>query len=496
VHLSKSLYTRGLQCVKSLWLKKYKKEVLTQPNNTAVFEVGNKVGELACTLFPKGKEIPFDNTTFEEKIELTQKYMKSGIKNIYEATFSYQNILIMIDILHINKDGSVEINEVKSSTEVKEVNLHDASIQFYVLNGLGYDVKKVNIIHINSAYVRGKKLEVEKLFSIVDISVQIKEMQVNIPSYLNHFKSFLDKKEDEPDIDIGKHCFNPYVCDCYEYCWKRQKDIPEYSIFNISRLRIDKKFELYKDGILHTTDIEDISSYSIAQQVQISADKEQESIVNKEAIKEFLDTLIYPLYHLDFETFQQAIPQWEGIRPYMQIPFQYSLHIEEKDGTIHHKEFLAKEGIDPRYQLAKKLINDIPTYVTVLAYNMGFEKGVIRKLAEIYPEFNHKLMAIHDNIKDLMTPFANKDYYVPSMQGSYSIKKVLPALVPEMEKAYKNLEYIQNGGDAMDTYPKLHLLDDTEEVEKLRNALLEYCKLDTLAMVKVLEKLKESIKWK
>jgi hypothetical protein len=495
VHLSKSLYTRGLQCVKSLWLKKYKSEVLTKPDaaQQAIFSTGDKVGELACTLFPKGKKIPFESTTFEEKIALTETYLKKGISNIYEATFSYQQILIMVDILHVNKDGSVEINEVKSSTEVKDVYLHDASIQFYVLNGLGIEVKKVNIIHINNQYTRGKELEVEKLFSIVDVTEEVKELQVNIPSYLNHFKSFLDKKDTEPDIDIGKHCFNPYGCDCYEYCWSEQKQIPEYSIFNISRLNIDKKFALYQEGTLQTVQIEDCSSYSLAQQIQIMSDKEQKSIINKEAIQEFLDTLTYPLYHLDFETFQQAIPEWEGISPYAQIPFQYSLHVEEKDGTIHHKEFLAKEGEDPRYELAKKLIRDIPSYVTVLAYNMGFEKGVIRRLAETYPELHVKLMKIHDNIKDLMSPFQNKHYYEPNMQGSYSIKKVLPALVPEMEKAYKELSLVHHGGEAMQTYANLVNMDEGTKQE-YKKALLEYCKLDTLAMVKVLEKLKECVR--
>jgi hypothetical protein len=495
VHLSKSLYTRGLQCVKSLWLKKYKSEVLTKPDaaQQAIFSTGDRVGELACTLFPKGKKIPFEDTTFEDKITLTNEYLKKGISNIYEATFSYQQILIMVDILHVNKDGSVEINEVKSSTEVKDVYLHDASIQFYVLNGLGFEVKKVNIIHINNQYTRGKELEVEKLFSIVDVTEEVKELQVNIPSYLNHFKSFLDKKDTEPAIDIGKHCFNPYGCDCYEYCWSEQKQIPKYSIFNISRLNIDKKFALYQEGTLQTVQIEDCSSYSLAQQIQIMSDKEQKSIINKEAIQEFLDTLTYPLYHLDFETFQQAIPEWEGISPYAQIPFQYSIHIQEENGVTYHKEFLAKEGDDPRYELAKKLVSDIPSYVTVLAYNMGFEKGVIKRLAETYPSLHVKLMAIHDNIKDLMTPFQNKHYYEPSMQGSYSIKKVLPALVPEMEKAYKELSLVHHGGEAMQTYANLVTMDEKTR-EEYKKALLEYCKLDTLAMVKVLEKLKESVR--
>ena len=172
MNLSKSLYTRGLQCSKSLWLKKYRSDVLTPPDKQtlAVFEVGHRVGELACELFPNGREIPFEGTTFDEKIVLTRKWMKEGIQNIYEATFKYDNILVMVDILHINEDGSVEIYEVKSSTEVKDIYLHDASIQYYVLKGLGYDVKKTSIVHLNNKYVREESLEIDKLFTMADVS--------------------------------------------------------------------------------------------------------------------------------------------------------------------------------------------------------------------------------------------------------------------------------------------------------------------------------------
>lgn len=174
----------------------------------------------------------------------------------------------------------------------------------------------------------------------------------------------------------------------------------------------------------------------------------------------------------------------------MQIPFQYSLHIEYEDGTLEHREYLAEDGSDPRELLAQKLCEDIPREVTVLAYNMGFEKGVIQKLALEYDALSTHLMDIHTNIKDLMTPFQQKHYVTPSMNGSYSIKYVLPALVPEMEEAYKELNGVQNGGEAMQAFANLSKLDATEK-EKMRNALLAYCKLDTLAMVRVLEKLRE-----
>jgi hypothetical protein len=177
----------------------------------------------------------------------------------------------------------------------------------------------------------------------------------------------------------------------------------------------------------------------------------------------------------------------------MQIPFQYSIHIDYGNGKVEHKEFLGDENSDPREALAKQLVEDIPLHVTVLAYNMGFEKGVIRKLSESFPALHSKLMSIHDNIKDLMTPFQTKDYYHPNMKGSYSIKQVLPSLVPEMEKAYKDLNLVHHGGEAMQTFASLSTMDE-ETREAYRNALLEYCKLDTLAMVKVLEKLKERVR--
>ncbi len=492
MNLSKSLYTRGLQCTKSLWLKKYNKNVLTAPDASVetVFETGNKVSELACKLFPNGVEVEFNHNNYDGMISTTQKLIKDGVKNIYEASFNYDNIFVAVDILHINNDGSIEIYEVKSSTEVKETYTHDTSIQYYVLNGLGYTVSKVSIVHINNKYIREDKLEIDKLFTIADITDTALELQNNIPTYLEKFKHCLTNKEQEPSKDIGKYCNKPYPCDAIEYCWKH---IPKYSIFNISRLGADKKFDMYRNGILNFSQITNIEDFSSAQQVQIQSEQQNKTIINKEAIKEFLDGLTYPIYHLDFETFQQAIPEWKGISPFMQIPFQYSLHIEQQNGDFEHEEFLAKEGIDPRYELAKRLVNDIPTDATVLAYNMGFEKGVIKKLANMFDEFALPLMQIHGNVQDLMTPFQKKDYYTPSMKGSYSIKYVLPALVPDMAQAYTQLVGVQNGGDAMQTYPRLATLEDKEEVARMRESLLRYCELDTLAMVKVLDKLKDSI---
>ena len=490
--LSKSLYIRGLQCEKSLWLKKKKTEVLQAPDDSAqaVFDTGTSVGELACELFGGGKRIEYTGD-FNAQMAKTKELIERGTKVIYEATFCFDGILVMVDILRICEDGLI-INEVKSSTSVKEVYIDDASIQYYVISSLGYKVSAVNIIHIDNTYVRGEKLELEKLFHAEDVTEQIIQKQAEIPQILSKFDEILSK-DAEPEVDIGPHCSDPYHCDAWEYCWREQRGIPEYSVFNISRLRSDKKFELYKNGVVKFEDIKDPSIFNASQQIQIRSELSKEQIIDKEAIKEFLNTLSYPLYHLDFETFQQAVPEFVGLSPYEQIPFQFSIHKEDGRGNLEHFEFLAEVGADPRYELALNLIKFIPQDACVLAYNMSFEKRVIRQLALSYPQISSELMAIHDNIKDLMAPFASKSYYHPKMQGSYSIKYVLPALVPEFESAYKDLNLIHHGGEAMQAYEAMAYMSVNER-DAYKKALLVYCKLDTLAMVKVLEKLCEVAK--
>ena len=490
MNLSKSLYTRAIQCPKALWLKKYKPEVLTPPDASAkaVFETGDAVGELACQLFPEGEEVAFTRD-YDEMIATTKEYIDEGVQNIYEATFNYDGILVMVDILHIDEEG-VSLYEVKSSTSVKDIYLHDVSIQHYVLSNLGFSIKSANVVHIDNAYVRGDVLELDGLFSVVDVSDEVMEMQENIPKLLEGFENYLDDKVSEPNIDIGSHCKKPYECDAKDYCWKVQRNIPEYSVFNIFNLGSKKQVELYEQGIVDIKDIPDSFTMTAKQRQAVRNHKAGVTHIDKEAIKAFVDTLSYPIYHLDFETFQQAIPEWKGISPFMQIPFQYSLHIEHEDGRLEHCEFLAVDGEDPRELLARRLCEDIPRDVTVLAYNMGFEKGVIKKLAFEYEALSSHLLAINENMKDLMTPFQQKHYVTPSMNGSYSIKYVLPALVPEMENAYTELDDVQNGTEAMSAFSSMSKLEEDEK-ERLRASLLAYCKLDTLAMVRVLNKLRE-----
>ncbi len=299
LNLSKSLYIKGLQCTKALWLKKYKKEVLTQPDSQmqAIFDTGNRVGDKASELFPNGKEVPYEGTTFSEKLALTQLWMDEGIESIYEATFEYNGILVMVDILHKTEDGW-EINEVKSSTwnsskSTKDIQLYiyDTAIQYYVLNGCGVDIKKSSVILINSEYVRGNTLDIHQLFSIVDVTEEVAELQADIPLHLARFMEVLKDSKNEPDIDIGHHCKSPYACEAREYCWKVQRKIPDYSVFDIFAMtKNSKSMKLYLDGIIKVEDIPDDFNLTDNQALAVNAHKTQKSYINKEEIQLFLET--------------------------------------------------------------------------------------------------------------------------------------------------------------------------------------------------------------
>ena len=214
--LSKSLYVRGLQCPKSLWLKKYKPDVLEQNTDPAIFETGNMVGELACKLFSGGKRIEFDGSSFDEKIAQTKNFIKNGEKAIYEATFCFDEILVMVDILQV-VDGKLIINEVKSSTSLSDVYIDDASIQYYVISSLGYDIGRINVIHLNNQYIRGEKLELDKLFVIKDVTNRIVSMQSKVAENIKKLKRTIGD-DVEPNLDIGAHCFKPYECDGVNHC--------------------------------------------------------------------------------------------------------------------------------------------------------------------------------------------------------------------------------------------------------------------------------------
>ena len=269
--------------------------MLTPPDEQlqSVFETGNLVGGEACKLFPGGKEVPYEGKNHAKNIELTQKLLSEGVKNIYEATFEYDGILVLIDIFHQKEDGSFEIYEVKSSTwhsnkSIDDINhyIDDASIQYYVLNGLGYNISDTYITLLNTDYVRGPELDIRQLFSHVKVTEEVLNLQGRIPSILESFRETLTDTENEPNTDIGWHCNNPYECNAHEYCWKTQREIPDYSVFDIFQLNKNaKSIQLYREGVTSVEDIPEDFKLTEIQQLNIDVWKYKKSIINKEAIK-------------------------------------------------------------------------------------------------------------------------------------------------------------------------------------------------------------------
>lgn len=488
--LSKSQYIRGLQCHKSLWLYKNKPELRETANQAqeSLFNTGFDVGDLAKQLFPNGVEIEFDSSNFDGMITKTKELINNGCEVIYEATFNENGIFAMADILVKNGDFW-DIYEVKASTSVKEYHLNDASIQWYALNN-ALNLNKVYIVHINNSYERNGNLDIKNLFSIVDITEEVQNRQYQIPFNLEQMDFML--QNDMPNIDIGTHCSDPNGCDFEGHCWKH---IPSPSVFNLYWMNGAKKFEMYYKGLITYEDIPSDFALNTTQKLQIETFKSNEPFVDKSIIEDFIETVKFPINFFDFETFQNAIPRFDNQRPYMQIPFQYSLHILHEDGRLEHKEFLGDENSDPRDALITQMLSDITPNGSIMAYNQSFEITRIKELANYKIEKKYELLALVDRFVDLIVPFRGRGYYHPNFNGSFSIKSVLPSMFPNNnELNYKKLGSIQNGGDAMDTFANLHLLKDTSKRDEIRKDLLSYCRLDTLAMVRIFEKLKEIVK--
>lgn len=495
-NFSKSKYCGLWQCPKIAWLRKYKPEEITVDGSVlARMEAGNIVGDLAMGLFGDFVEVTaYDGEKIDlsKMIENTKTEMAKGTAVICEASFDFNGLYCAVDILKKEGDGWA-IYEVKSSThEDKQVYPADVAYQKYVLESCGVNVTGTYLVCINNEYVFDGTLDIHQLFKIADISEGVFFESANIKTNLNVAELIL-KSEYEPPIDLSTACNNPYRCNFWKYC---SKHIPSPSVFDLYKLPFKKKIDYYKKGIFRYEDLINDSKITNEKQIrQMSFHlKEQGTHIDKAGISEFLDTLSYPIYFLDFETIQPVIPEFIGTKPYAQIPFQYSLHyIEKEGGELKHKEFLAESGTDPRRALAERLCEDIPLNVCVTAYNKGFECTRIKELAETFPDLADHLLNIASNIKDLLVPFQSGYYYNKAMGGSFSIKSVLPAIFPDdPELNYKNLEQIHNGGEAMSIFPKIKDMPK-EEQETTRKNLLKYCELDTYAMVKVWEELKRVV---
>jgi len=429
--LSKSTFIKGLQCEKQLHLYKhhYNWQDKISDMQQSVFNRGHRVGALAQTLFPNGVDAsPSSPRAYAKAVEHTRELIEDGSEVIYEAAFMYNEVIVYADIIVRNGD-KWKVYEVKSSTSVSDTNITDISVQYYVMTNCGLEIKDISVIHINTDYVRHGELDLQQLFRNASLLPYAVDNLDWVGEEVERLKAVV-RQERTPRVDIGLHCTDPYQCSFSGHCWRY---VPENSVFDISWMHLDKKFELYDSGIKKIDDIPDEYILPRREQIQVDCHKSGDSIIDEESISEFLKEFKYPLYFLDFESFQPAVPLYDNSKPYQQIVFQCSLHYQNgKRSKLEHREFLAEASGDPRIPFIENLIKDTKTEGQIVVFNKAFEVTRLKEIARDFPKYSEPTHSIIERIVDLMIPFQKKWYYTPEMQGSYSIKKVLPALVPEL----------------------------------------------------------------
>ena len=487
--LSKSQYIRGLQCSKSLWLYRNRKDLApeTTAEKQGVFNIGNLIGQLAMDRFPDGVEVTNEYWDIKGAIEATNSFIATGQNVIFEATAIHPITggYSKIDILkRVNGTDQWDLIEVKSSAKVKSYHEDDLAFQYYVFNGSGYKIRKCFMMLVDNSYVRKGDIEPANILRLEDISKSVLSKQGEVKKVTNDLCDVLEKSG-EVDVQIGAKCSQPFECEYKSFCWDH---IPNYSIYNIFQKKkaeiIERQYgaaleglpvELYPGGLKGI----DLASYF-----------DGKARVDSAKISTFLAGIQYPIYFFDYETIGPTIPIFDGTRPFQKIPFQFSLHVQKAPGQKPvHYEYLHKEQSDPRLALAAKLIELCGSEGTILVYNQSFEIARNNELAKEFPMYRDALQSINSRIVDLITPFKKRWLYHPSQNGSASLKDVLPTFT---DLNYNDLE-ISDGGDAMRQYAAfMEGKLDKSLWNNLWEDLSKYCEQDThalYALLGILEKI-------
>lgn len=489
MQLSKSDFMMFLKHPAWLWLKKHNPSKLPKPdaNLQALFDAGTEFEQYAIQRFPQGVEIGFkDFSEYKAMIEKTNKALQDGAPTLFQARFEARfedagELTCICDILDRVKGDTFDLYEVKSSTKVKPEHIPDLAFQVMVLENSGLKIRNALVIHVNNKYVRKGEIDSIKLSTVEDVTDKVRQemekTKYNIKRALDIMK--LSEMPDPSPRYASMGALGEWL-----NIYKTLQEVHPYSIYNLAIPGNRRIAELEDMDIQLIEHIPDDFKLALKQQAQVMATKSGERIIDVEKIKNFVDDLSYPLYFLDYETAMSAIPLYDGTRPYQQVPFQYSLYtIEAPDEEPKHTEYLHRDGEHPVYELLKKLKQDIGPVGNILVWYKTFEMGRNREMAEMFPEFADFLEGANSRVVDLMDPFSNAWFVDKDFFGSSSIKKVLPVVVPAL--SYKELG-VQEGVSAQRLWMDATIRNkDGLDKDKLFSDLVEYCKMDTLAMVEI-----------
>jgi CRISPR/Cas system-associated exonuclease Cas4 (RecB family) len=475
--LSKSRITLFEQCPKRLWLSVHRPELADEERAvTAGMAVGHEVGALACALLPDGRMIEADRGLTAAVEETAALLAAGGDKPVFEATFAHEDVLVRVDLM-IPAAGGWQVAEVKSTTGLKDYHVADVATQLWVMRGNGVSIVSAAIRHLDRTFELAEEGNYEGLFADIDVGVLVEPIIASRSEVVAAARATL--AGEEPVREPGAHCDQPFACSFKAYCGR---DLPVGSEWPVSLLpdAAGKKIarEYAGRGIDDLLAVPADAMPNDRLRRVHTATLTGEVWHDAEAIRAETDHWAWPRTYLDFETIQFAIPRWIGTRPFEQVPFQFSAHIEQANGQLEHREFLSIDGRDPRRACAEALV-ELPQVGSVIAWNASFERGCLLGLAKLFPDLASHLHGLADRLVDLL-PVVKRHYYHRDQRGSWSIKTVLPTIAPEL--AYNDLG-VRSGTDAQAAYLQAIGSDaPLDRVEEIRLALLRYCERDTLAM--------------
>ena len=484
--LSKTQYIKGLQCPLALWFYRNRKDL--RPEIDAAtrmrFDAGLEVGALAERYFGHGAKVAENYWEVQKAVQSTKQLIAEGNETIFEATALHptNGVYSRIDIFRkVAQEDKWDLIEVKSSTGEKDYHIDDVAFQYYVFKGAGYEINNCYLMLVNNKYVREGEIDTSGLFKLVNITEEVLANQANMDNKCLELCNIVEQLN-EPIVAIGSRCFSPFECEYKDHCWRK---VPEYSIYDIFPItKVDQVFAKTKS--FHVSDIPSDLLPNGYKAIDVNCHKEKTEHIERKKLKGFLDALKHPLYFLDYETLMYPVPLYEGTRPYQQIPFQFSLHLQAAPGeTPRHFSYIHKQKNDPRPSFLERLLALCGKLGSIVVYNKTFEIQRNEELATDFPEFAEELRAINGRIIDLMEPFQKRWLYKPNQLSSYSIKHVLPAYVSDL--SYKNME-IASGEGAATSYTRfVNGMLPPDETEKLWSALDRYGEMDTNAMVRLLD---------
>lgn len=467
-----------------LWLKKHDKKKLPPPDDNlqAMFDAGNELEAYAEQLFTDGQRLGFTN--YDEYKSLparTTKALEDGAKTIFQGRFEYEQLTFICDVIQVVGDKEVNLYEIKSSNRAKLEHELDLAFQLVVLEGCGFVVRNIYVVHVDNEYVRHGEIDAKSLTRTADVTTAVKARREQT------------KRDIKAALQVVSESTlpNPSPSRCrlgslreWMEIYNGLVPIEDGSIYELTRIDPSLIGQLEDLGITKLQNIPDQMAEKPQQKLQLEALRAGRPIINEDKIRKFLSKLEYPLYFLDYETLSSVVPYFDGMRPYAQYPFQYSLHvIDHPGGELRHVEYLHTDNSNPASPLSQALASHIGSSGSVLTWYMAFEKSCNSTLGEMLPEFKEFYKALNSRIVDLMLPFSKGWYADAGFMGSASIKKVMPVLAPDL--SYKVLG-IQEGGAAQRLWME-SVLDGKREDDKpkILADLDKYCELDTLAMVEI-----------